>query len=284
MEEFVRQARYLGFAQLELHTTLSPDRLNQLLQVEDVLISSVHSPCPDEIAYQNLRSAKLPLSSLDEDIRRRAVEFSISSVELASRVGARVVVVHLGEVEVASSRRHRLRQLYEMGLQESQEYHQTKGQLVEERATNAEAYLEAARESLGEILQSAREKGILVGLENRVHYHEIPSPKEMEGLLGEFDEESVGYWHDVGHAEVQERLGFTPHRDWLSRLGARIVGVHLHDVRGIQDHLAPGVGDLDWEIMVDSIPDDAIKVFELGAWNSLEDVQGAVNFIKRKGI
>ena len=65
-----------------------------------------------------------------------------------------------------------------------------------------------------------RERGVALGLENRLHHHEIPLPDEALALLAEYPPELVGYWHDVGHAEVQARLGYVDKRVWLMALGA----------------------------------------------------------------
>ena len=63
-----------------------------------------------------------------------------------------------------------------------------------------------------------------------------------------------------------------------------MIGIHLHDVRGIDDHYAPGIGDLDWDLVARNIPKDAIRVCELANWNAPENVAGAVTFLRSKGI
>ncbi|MBW1983013.1 MAG: TIM barrel protein, partial [Deltaproteobacteria bacterium] len=140
------------------------------------------------------------------------------------------------------------------------------------------------KEGLGILVDWAAEKGIVLGLENRVNYHEIPSLEEMEYFLTAFEGRPIGYWHDLGHAEIQDRLGFCSHNEWLSWFSSRMIGVHLHDVRGIDDHYAPGTGDLDWDLLARSIPGHALKVCELANWNAPENVAEAVTFLKNKGI
>ena len=284
MEVFVRDARRLGFKQVELHNTLTPEGLEQLRHSNDVAISSVHAPCPEKPVPKSLAGCNLSLTSLNVDVRHEAIDRTLSSIELASEFGARAVILHLGEVERCLPLANRLRQLYEQGLRQSEEFKENRKQLFIERAWKVAPHLDAAKASLEEILSFASAKGILIGLENRVHYHEIPSLEEMEALLAAFDKKPVGYWHDVGHAEVQERLGFTSHRDWLSRLGSRMIGVHLHDIRGIQDHLAPGTGDLAWGFLAEHIPQYAIRVCELGNWNRWEDLEAVKPFLHDQDI
>jgi len=124
----------------------------------------------------------------------------------------------------------------------------------------------------------------MLGLETRFHLHEIPNMDEMAELLNEVSESPVGYWHDVGHAEVQQQLGFSLHEEWLSRFKDRMVGIHLHDILGISDHHAPGKGDMNWEMVAKYLPPGIVKVCEIGEWNDEEQMQGVVNLLQKKGI
>ncbi len=284
MEEFVREARRFGYSHIELNPSLTPHGLQELLETGGMNCSSVHSPCPGILLADGSPNTDLSLSALNREIRIKAVEQAISTIALASRVQAKAVVLHAGLVELETPWVEKLRRLYDLGLGSSKEFIEIKKQLVEERATKADAHFQAAKESIGMLLDTASEKSVMLGLENRVHYHEIPSLEEMERFLSDFAGKPIGYWHDCGHAEVQAHLGFESHKEWFSRLGSKIFGVHLHDVRGIQDHLAPGVGNLNWEFLAGNIPKDAIKVCEIGEWNREDDFRKAVSFLKNKGI
>ena len=63
----------------------------------------------------------------------------------------------------------------------------------------------------------------------------------LEFLLDLGYDEVVGYWHDVGHAQTLEHLSLCSHEEWLRRFAGQMVGVHLHDVVGVRDHLAAGL-------------------------------------------
>ena len=103
-------------------------------------------------------------------------------------------------------------------------------------------------------------------------------------MLGEVPGQLAGYWHDTGHAEVQQQLGFAFHEDWLSRFRDRMVGIHLHDIRGISDHHAPGKGTMNWEMIAKYLPRGVVKVCEIGEWNDEERMKGAVRFLRERGI
>jgi hypothetical protein len=38
------------------------------------------------------------------------------------------------------------------------------------------------------------------------------------------------YWHDCGHAQIKENLGFIHHALHLESLAPRLAGFHVHDV------------------------------------------------------
>ena len=226
----------------------------------------------------------LSLSSLDTSERMKAVRFAKKTMDLAANVSARAIVLHMGEVPIDLSLQDRLYKLRDGGYAQTEEYRQTKERLVHQRLSLAHSYVDAARKSLEELSKYSLQKGIMLGLETRFHFNEIPNMDEMAGLLGEASEHLAGYWHDVGHAEVQQQLGFSFHEEWLSRFKDRMVGIHLHDIRGISDHHAPGNGNMNWEMIAKYLPQGIAKVCEIGEWNDEEQMLGVVKFLQKKGI
>jgi sugar phosphate isomerase/epimerase len=283
MAGFAAKLRELGFTHVEPNTVVSPRMLDELLKTA-VPVSSVHSPCPSVLSSQGIPVSSLSLSSLDASERREAVGFAEKTIDLAASVSARAIVLHMGEVPIDLSLEDRLCKLYDGGRTETDEYHETKQRLLRQRVSLAGPYVDATKRSLQELSKYSRQKGIMLGLETRFHFNEIPDMGEMAELLGEVPRDLAGYWHDVGHAEVQQRLGFAFHEDWLSRFRGRMVGIHLHDVRGISDHHAPGKGYMDWEMIARYLPQGIVKVCEIGEWNDEEELQGVVEFLQRKGI
>jgi sugar phosphate isomerase/epimerase len=283
MAGFVAKLRELGFTHLEPNTVVSPRMLNELLKTT-VPVSSIHSPCPAVLSSRGIAVSKLSLSSLDVSERVEAVSFTKKTVDLAANVSARAIVLHMGEVPIDLSLQDRLYKLHDGGYTQTKEYRQTKERLVHQRVSLAQPYVDAAKRSLQELSKYSRQKGIMLGLETRFHFNEIPNMDEMAELLDEVSEHLAGYWHDVGHAEVQQQLGFGFHEEWLSRFRDRIVGIHLHDIRGISDHHAPGKGNMNWAMIAKYLPQGIIKVCEIGEWNHEEQIQGVVKFLQKKGI
>ncbi|MFU8797038.1 MAG: sugar phosphate isomerase/epimerase family protein, partial [Dehalococcoidia bacterium] len=215
MDEFAARALDLGFTHVEANASVSPQMLGELIATR-IPISSFHCPCPAALSSQGKPAADLSLSSLDDSERREAVAFARQTIDLASSVNARAIVLHMGEVPVDPGLEVKLHRLYSQGRSDTEEYRQARKELVAQRKSRAAPYVDAAIESLRELSEYSRERGTVLGVETRFRVHEIPNLNEGGDLLDAVPAGTVGYWHDVGHAVVQERLGFGSQEEWLS--------------------------------------------------------------------
>jgi sugar phosphate isomerase/epimerase len=136
-------------------------------------------------------------------------------------------------------------------------------ELLENRALAAPRHLDAVSFALERLLERALELGVWLGLENRFHAHQIPDFGEVGFLLERFKGAPVGYWHDTGHAWVAGLAGLLPHEDWLRAYGHSLLGCHLHDSVGDEDHRPPGTGDIDWETLCPLLLPARVKVLEV---------------------
>lgn len=285
MRAFAQAAAGLGFRHVEISYVIPEEGVEELLGAEQVAVSSVHSPCPRVRGPDGRRSDLLNLAALDEAERALAVERARVSIDYAERAGARLVVVHLGGVGAEMfGEEKRLRQLFDAGVRSGEEVEGLRRLAAERRAEGARAHLPRARRSLAEIAEYAARRGVTIGLENRYHYHEFPSADEMGALLAEYPPHIVGFWLDVGHAEVLDRLGLVPHTRWLNELAERCVGVHVHDVDGLADHRAPGRGTADWPHYAALLPARAPRVFEIDQRVPAEEVAAAAPFLRANGV
>lgn len=259
--EFFPAASQFGFSHQELNHAVSPEMM-ATVDPKDLRVESVHEPCPCEIPRRLRMERGIHMTSLDESLRSQAVGFVRGSIHYAHQLGARAIVVHSGEVPVGKDYELRMRALYKEHENHSSEYAELKERYIEERAKAAPPYMEALRRSLLELVGDAETMGVRLGLENRDHYYEVPLPNEMEELLT-LRPGIIEYWHDVGHAEKLRELGFYSQREWLERFAHRMIGIHLHDNDGLTDHIAPGLGTVDWELVSRYVPKDAIRTFEV---------------------
>jgi HAD superfamily hydrolase (TIGR01549 family) len=276
------EGREAGFVKFELNHQIPPDLYRQW-DANRYYISTVHDPCPAEKTADELKREDILISSLDETRRIRGVDILKRTIDLAVRLGARSVVVHPGTIMGDRWRDRRLRELYQRGLRESHEYRTLLSDLVAHRASLAAPHLDQVVKSLGEIIAFARESGVALGLENRYRYYDIPLADEMDTLLALCDEDWYGFQYDVGHAQVLDTLGLAPHDEWLQRFSRRMIGAHLHDVTGLTDHQAPGIGQVDFRKISAYLPETALITLEVGPQASLEQLARGLEFLAECG-
>ena len=286
MEEFVARSRALGFDCIELNHQITEPLLDEILAIYrdgNLVVTSVHDPCPNASPKLEV----LPkVSDVEETARQAGVRSAKSTIDLAHRVRAAFVVLHLGDVTELRGRAQRLRDLFQESLGTSPEYRAELWAFKYDFAALQQPHLDAVARSLEDLLPYARERGIRLGLENRYYVNEMPNLRQADWLLQRFTDGTAGYWHDVGHAEVQERMGFAAHRDWLETMGKRIIGIHIHDVLpgGITDHQAAGLGNVDLRLVLAHLPAAAQRVCEFDRRNSEEQVTAGLRHLSAMGF
>lgn len=210
-------------------------------------VVSTHNFCPLPADPDRGRSLSeiLLLSSLDDSERQAAIEATRRSINTAAACGARALILHLGRVEIPSLTRE-LIELYRCGREGSKTYQDMCNRMIKDRSVSASSYFEKALLSLEALCPAAERAGISLAIENRFYLREIPSLDECRVILDRFKDGPIAYWHDVGHAQVMEDLGFCRHEDYLDAAGERLCGFHIHDVLQCQDHLPPSYGTVDF--------------------------------------
>lgn len=224
-------------------------------------VSSVHNyaPLPVGVPRDKASGDLFNLASPDREERERAVEYTLRTMELASDQEAAAVVLHLGEVSEAAEKGVIRRGADAGAMTPELAAH------LEKRALYAPRHLDAVSFSLERLAERAAPLGVALGLENRYHAYQIPSLPELTILLERFAGAPLGLWYDCGHAWVQERAGIQPASDWLDALGPGLVGCHLHDAKGHDDHQAPGAGKMDWPALTRALSHAPLKVLEVAS-------------------
>ncbi len=143
-------------------------------------------------------------------------------------------------------------------------------------------YLESVFLSLDQLSRVGEKRGIILGVENRYHYHEIPDFEEIGLILERFSGRSIRYWHDTGHAHVLESLGILEPGSLLTSYAPFSAGIHIHDAIGTDDHWAPGKGEVDFTGTADWLRAAPIKILEVHG-NRIELIKGR-DMLKRIGI
>jgi len=267
IQEMLLEIKEVGFNAIEIGYNFSSERLKELISsisAMDIKVASVHNfcPLPSECRLNRFPTDCYRLSSTDETERRKAVEYTKRTIDTARRVSCGFMIVHAGTVELNSNYVKTLIRLYNEGKYDSAEYLQIKQEFLAARRAKREPYLKSVVASLKEVLAYASSVGVKIGLETRYYPQEIPNIEETEYLLSLFKDKGLVYWHDIGHAEVNERFGIAAHNDYLKKFAEYMQGIHFHDLRGIDDHLAPFVGDFDFSKIAPYIQNNLIKVIE----------------------
>lgn len=287
LESFLREYRGIGLNTVELNGRVPQEVIDELLPYidrGDLRISSLHNFCPKPVI--GIDEKELQLSSLDEQKRCMAVSLTRKTIETAERVGAKAVVLHMGKVEGLSEIERKLSELYRAGRRGDDEFLCLRNELIDKRFVMREKYVDASSKSLCELSEFIVKKGysIKLGLENRYRYYEIPTVSEYDLWFDKYRDHPVFFWYDFGHGEVLRKLSLLNRDELFNRHGNRLIGLHIHDCSGIDDHLVPGSGDIDFSFIKSYLRPDVLRVLEYGRRFELNDIAGGIDYLKRTGI
>lgn len=265
-EDMLREIGDLGFNHVELSHGLNVAMMEGVLKFAErgeVTFTSLHNFCPQPVEVLVDSPDCYEFSSSREEVRQRAVKMTLQTLDYAHRLGAKRLVLHSGTYGPMRGFTKNLIGMILNGDFLSKAYGETKMQGVQQRERASEDMIRRLIETLKPVLASAAEKGIRLGIENRDGYEQMPSEREFPELLDKLGS-TCGYWHDFGHAQRKENMGFLDHRAWLEKMGSRAIGAHLHDCRWpVEDHCVPFTGDIDYASLVPFFPKDIPFVIEL---------------------
>jgi sugar phosphate isomerase/epimerase len=280
----LREIRSLGFERAELshgvRISLLPGII-EAVEAGEIKISSLHNFCPLPMGVNHAAPNLFLFSSTDPRERENAWRHTVKTIETAARLQAPAVVLHMGCIEMKEYT-GRLLEMIQRGQKESPKYASLCEEVMEKREKKKEKNMENAGQMLERIATLAEQNGVKLGIENRQALEEIPLDSDLDLLLLHFNRPAIGYWHDCGHAQIKQNLGFIDHRLHLQSLAPRLLGFHIHDVEYPgRDHRAPGTGTIDFASLKPMVKPGHIKVFEFSPTLSTEEATAGVAFIKQ---
>ena len=279
----VNQIKKIGFSDIELNFTLTMEMVHSIstmVRDESIRVESLHNfcPMPDGVLQNRASPDYYSLAAINEEERQAAVYNTKRTIEAAVGLSAKCVVLHCGRVAARDATRD-LINLYREGKKESDEFMSLKEKIMSERQELADSHVDKVLMSLDELNSYATQRNIMLGIENRFYIMEIPSISEIATIMREYRDSSIYYWHDIGHAHVIEELGFARQIDFLNSYADRMAGLHIHDVKDCQDHISPGKGQVDFSKIRPFINDSHLKVIEVHASESEEDIKRSLTYL-----
>jgi len=280
----LREIRDLGFEYAELSHGTRISLLPGILEAVDageIKISSLHNFCPLPMGVNTSAPNLYQFSSERPRERELAERYTVKTIELAARVKAPVVVLHVGSVELRNYT-DKLLEMVGRQEQDTPKYQRLCAEVEEKREAKKEPFLERMKEVLRKLLPEAALRGIKLGVENRQALEELPFEGDFQFLFRELASPNLVYWHDTGHAQIKENLGFSPHRMQLESLRDRLFGFHIHDVQFPgRDHCAPGTGTIDFAALKPLVKPEDIKVFEFSPSLTVEEVRSGSEHVRK---
>jgi sugar phosphate isomerase/epimerase len=283
--EMLREILELGFDQVELghgiRISLVPG-IQEMFDAGQVRFTSLHNFCPLPVEVMAASPDCYQFSAASAEERDRAVKQTFQTIDFAARLEAPFVVLHLGEVNMPPIT-GQLIKLAKTGKHLSRKYVRLKIGAVQKREEVGPTYLQRVKEPLSRIIEHAGSKNVRIALEGRRGYEEIPTERELPRLLDEMDGARVSYWHDFGHAQIKENLGFIDHAEWLRLIGSRAYGCHVQDcIWPAKDHETPFTGNVNFEKLVPLLPRNCLFVWEMSPNKTADGIRRSVQTWKER--
>jgi sugar phosphate isomerase/epimerase len=279
----LREIRELGFDRAELSHGTRISLLPGIIDAFDageIQFSSVHNFCPLPMGVNHSAPNLYKFSADRERERELAHRYTIKTIEFAARVKAPLVVLHLGSVEMRDYT-DKLIEMVGNKEKDTPRYESLCDEAEEKREARKQKYFARVYDSLRLLLPEAEKRGIKLGCENREALEELPFENDFHFLFRDIPSPNLVYWHDTGHAQIKENLGFLHHAMHLESMREKLYGFHVHDVRFPgRDHCRPGSGTVDFAALKPFVKPEHVKVFEFSPQLSPEEVKVGVAHIK----
>src|SRR5688572_231539 len=130
----LREIRDLGFEYAELSHGIRISLLPGVLEAVDakeIKISTLHNFCPLPMGVNHAAPNIFKFTSLDRKERENAFKHTMKTLETAERVGAKLVVLHMGEVDLRDDYTDDLIKLLEKNQKDSPKYEKICNECIE---------------------------------------------------------------------------------------------------------------------------------------------------------
>lgn len=283
-EEMIEEILNLGLSHVELGYDTRMDLVPGVLAMKEqgaITINSVHNFCPVPMGVSKGHPELWTFCALDRRVRELAVQHTAQTIQFAGEVGAKTVVVHCGYAVLRRTSSRDLMNILDIQGRYHPRYEKHFMKFLAEREKRVRKHLEALYDCIGRLLPICEQAQVQLGLENLPTYEAVPNESEMETMLQQFRSPWLKYWHDLGHGQIRENMGFINHERWLERLAPHTAGMHVHDVRrNFEDHVMPPQGDKGLErFRRFAEMEDMLLVLEPSGRATSEDIAAAITYL-----
>jgi len=180
--------------------------LGSALSEHGLQLHALHSPTERDSTSGHQSGVQISISDTERIRRIDAVDEVKRALEVAERIPFRYLIQHMGSGRQSADPRK----------------------------------LDAAFESLENLTNFAKHRGVTIALENKAD--ELGCPATLHRFVQETHLQ-VKFCFDTGHAHIEG--GVSPGFELMRE---RVVSVHVHDNHGEKDeHLPPSEGTIDWD-------------------------------------
>ena len=280
----VQEILELGIQNIELGYNTHQHMINGVkegIQKDGVKVTSLHNFCPVPMGSQGHPETFL-LGSLNKRERQAAVYHITKTIELASELNAKAIVVHAARVKTPFVSTYDLIRLIEFDKKQTKIFEKTKARLITRREKRVEKYMNVLLPALETLVPILEKHNVTMGLEVLPTWDAIPSEHEIPQIIEHCKSDYIKGWYDIGHVQIRENLGLVNQEKILPKLSPHIAGFHIHDViYPGQDHQIPGTGKVDFQIFKPYL-EDKILVLEPATHFSDDQLKLGIDHIKQQ--
>ena len=287
-EAMIEEIVAMGFRNIELShgmTVAKIPGIRKAYAAGTFTCSGVHNYFPSPVEVMIDAPDAYEYTSHRPFDRKRAMDLTLKTLELAAEFQARYLVLHMGSAPMNTAKFTKpLTQVVAAGEQRSPRYIKDKIAFIKKREILAPLYYHRAIQALEDLAPKAEEYGVKLAVESRSRFEDMPNEREMLKLQKYFhDNPWIGYWHDFGHVQLKHNLGLLDHYEWLEMIAPHLIGGHVHDVQWpARDHRTPFTGTLDYETILPFFPTGCPLVWELSPTRETDEIRASLEIWKRK--
>ena len=247
------------------------DYLNnkKVFDKHEIPFLGVHSPAPI-FKKTKIASRFIDLVSDDKDIIQKSIKYLENSLIFASEKNMNYVIFHPGGWKETAEEIFNKKN-FEKDLRE----------FLKIRRSKSKIYLYRFLKNFERFLKICEKLNIKIGIETRFYPGEFPNFFELKEIFKEFDSKFLYYWHDLSHAYVRENIIKEP--SYLKNFKNKLLGVHIHDIKGFDEHRPPGKGVINFKKIFDEIKEvkNIYIVFEIDEKYKAEEIIEGIKKIEK---